>query len=64
MNPHKKLTTAQAALYLGLSVSTLKNLRASGEGPAWFKPTDAINSPVLYEVFDLDTWVRERKNHG
>lgn len=64
MSPHTKLTTAQAAKYLHMSVSTLKNLRASGDGPAWFKPTDAINSPVLYEVVDLDMWVKGRKRNG
>lgn len=61
MNPRTKLTTAQAARYLHVSVSTLKRYRACRKGPTWMKPGDGINSPVLYEVADLDQWVNGRK---
>ncbi|MBV3546737.1 helix-turn-helix domain-containing protein [Bifidobacterium longum] len=61
MNPRAKLTVKQAAQYLHVSVSTLKRWRADNTGPTWFKATDAINSPCLYEVADLDRWVMMQK---
>ncbi|MBU9069353.1 hypothetical protein KSX19_05430 [Bifidobacterium longum] len=42
-------------------MSTLKRWRADNTGPTWFKATDAINSPCLYEVADLDRWVMMQK---
>lgn len=61
MNPRVKLTTAQAAKYLNISQRQLERMRADGTGPVWLKRGDAVNSPCLYEVADLDTWVRLRK---
>ena len=61
MNPRSKLTVKQAAQYLHVSASTLKRWRADNTGPTWFKATDAINSPCLYELADLDMWLAARK---
>lgn len=61
MSPRVKLTVRQAARYLHVSESTLKRMRSDGNGPAWFKAGDAVNSPILYEVADLDMWIRSRK---
>ena len=61
MNPRAKLTTEQAAIYLGVSSRTMERMRADNRGPEWFKAGDAINSPCLYEVADLDMWVLARK---
>lgn len=61
MNPRAKLTTAQAARYLGVSQRRMERMRAEGNGPTWFKAGDAINSPCMYEVADLDMWVRTQK---
>ena len=60
MNPRMKLTAGQAAAYLHVSRSTLKRMRADGTGPVWFQPGDAVNSPCLYEVADLDRWAASR----
>lgn len=61
MNPRAKLTTAQAARYIGLSKRQLERMRDAGDGPVWFKAGTAINSPCMYEVGDLDVWIRQRK---
>lgn len=39
----------------------MERMRADGTGPTWFKAGDAINSPCLYELADLDMWVRGQK---
>ena len=54
MNPRAKLTTEQAAIYLGVSPRTMERMRADNRGPEWFKAG-------LYELADLDMWVRARK---
>lgn len=61
MNPKRKLTVSEAAAYLHVSTSTLKRWRRAGHGPAWMKPTDSLNAPVLYELGDLDMWAARRK---
>lgn len=61
VNPRAKLTTAQAARYLNLSQRQMERMRTERTGPAWFKAGDAINSPCLYEVADLDMWVKAQK---
>lgn len=67
MNPRAKLTTKQAALYLGVSTRTMERMREENRGPSWFKSGDATNSPCLYELADLDMWVlvrKRRQGHG
>ena len=54
MNPRAKLTTRQAARYLGVSPRTMERMREEDRGPSWFKAGDAFNSPCLYELADLD----------
>lgn len=61
VNPRAKLPTAQAAHYLGVSQRQMERMRGDGTGPIWFKAGDAINSPCMYEVGDLDVWVRTQK---
>lgn len=61
MNPRAKLTTAQAATYLHKSQRHLERMRSDNTGPVWFKAGDAINSPCLYELADLDMWVKTQK---
>ena len=39
----------------------MERMRVDNTGPVWFKAGDAINSPCLYEVADLDRWVMEQK---
>lgn len=44
-----------AAAYTGLSVSTLAQWRAAGQGPAYSKRGGSI----LYAIADLDAWLAE-----
>ena len=46
---------------LARSQRQMERMRADNTGPVWFKAGDAINSPCLYEVADLDRWVMEQK---
>jgi predicted DNA-binding transcriptional regulator AlpA len=47
-----------AALYVGLSASTLNKLRCAGGGPKFLKLT---RSAVRYAVADLDAWIEARR---
>ena len=51
------VNTRQAAVYLGLSTSTLNRYRVGGEGPAFHR----FGSRVLYHRDDLDAWAGERR---
>ena len=51
------LNTDQAGSYLGLSPSTLRRMRVTGEGPRYSK----AGRRVIYDPCDLDEWVQERK---
>lgn len=49
------LDTAAAAAYLGSTAGTLKNWRASGQGPAYHIVNERL---VRYHTEDLDRFVR------
>ncbi len=51
------LNTKHAADYLGISPSTLVRLRIQGGGPLYAKAARR----VIYEIADLDAWVKENK---
>ena len=51
------IRVAEAANYIGLSVSTLNKLRCFGGGPAYLK----LGRCVFYSITDLDAWVAERR---
>jgi hypothetical protein len=51
------LTPKEAALYLNVSVSTLKNWRALGIGPRWRRRGARL---VSYFPADLDAFLREQ----
>ncbi len=58
LGPHRrKLSTAEAAAYLGLGKSTLDKLRISGGGPIY----STLMRRVLYDPADLDTWFAKHK---
>lgn len=42
----------------GMTVANLKDLRASGKGPAYFKPTGERGHVTLYDRDDVVAWVR------
>ena len=50
------LSPREAARYLGISVSTLKNWRAKNIGPAWRKRGARL---IAYFPDDLDAFLRE-----
>ncbi|MFR0604367.1 helix-turn-helix domain-containing protein [Bifidobacterium pseudolongum subsp. globosum] len=57
------LTTAQAARYLGVSVSTLNRWRASGRGPVAI--TYEPGRIVRYELYELERFkAAGRSGHG
>ena len=51
------LTTEQAAIFLGLSSSTLAKLRVFGGGPSFLK----LGRAVRYAREDLDAWLTSRR---
>ncbi|WP_390458717.1 MULTISPECIES: helix-turn-helix transcriptional regulator [Bifidobacterium] len=62
MNPRAKLSTEQAAIYLGVSVSTMKRMRASRTGPAYIRLEPS--RMIRYELWALDQWVADRRKRG
>jgi hypothetical protein len=54
---YRRLRTAEAAQYLGISASTLSKLRVFGGGPKYHKPTRR----VIYDTRDLDEWFEARQ---
>jgi hypothetical protein len=63
---HRLLTEKQAAPYIGMSRSFLRQSRMNGRrqnrtpGPPFLK----IGRKVLYLVEDLDTWLLEHRHDG
>jgi predicted DNA-binding transcriptional regulator AlpA len=51
------LTTPQAAIYLGLAVSTLNKWRCFGDGPRFLK----LGRAVRYRREDLDSFLVSRQ---
>jgi predicted DNA-binding transcriptional regulator AlpA len=49
----RALTVRGAAIYLGLSASTLNKLRCTGAGPIYFK----LGRAVRYDPQELDQWL-------
>ena len=54
--PSPLWTTKQAAVYLGLSMSTLNKWRCYGSGPAFLK----LGRSVRYRKSQLDNFLTER----
>ena len=52
-----KLTTPQAAAFVGLGASSLEKLRVIGGGPAFLK----IGRRVVYDALDLEQWLAKHK---
>ncbi|WP_323985933.1 helix-turn-helix transcriptional regulator [Microbacterium plantarum] len=45
----------------GMTVANLKDLRASGKGPAYFKPTGERGHVTLYSEADIICWVEAKR---
>jgi hypothetical protein len=56
-----RLTTRQAAAYLGCAQQTLRNWRCEGIGPKWHR---ASSTRILYWKRDLDEWDEERQRNA
>lgn len=46
----------------GMTVRTLADLRKTGKGPAYFKPTGDRGKVVVYAEADVDEWVRRSRH--
>ena len=57
--PHR-MSTPEAATYLGLSARTLEKLRISGGGPEYLKP----NRRVVYDRDVLDEWLAGKRRRS
>ncbi len=55
--PCRRLSTKEAAAYLGVSARTLEKARVSGGGPPYHK----IFARVIYDTDDLDCWLKARR---
>ena len=55
-----RLSSPEAAKYLGLSEVTIKTWRRRGTGPAWLK----LGRRVLYDRHDLDEFMVMRRHGG
>ena len=58
--PHRRVTTAVAAEYVGLAKITLEKYRVHGGGPAFLK----IGRRVVYDTRDLDTWLESHRRNS
>jgi hypothetical protein len=54
---HAKLSTRDAARFLGVSASMLAKLRISSGGPIFSK----LGRRVVYDLVDLEAWSASRK---
>jgi predicted DNA-binding transcriptional regulator AlpA len=57
----KKLTTNEAAAYLGIAASTLSKMRLTGGGPIFLK---LGFRRVVYDVADLEAWAASRRRQS
>jgi hypothetical protein len=58
------LNTVQAAAYLGRSVSTMRNWRVQGYGPAFVKVGRGKKAPVGYTQEDLDAYIAAQRKRS
>ena len=61
MKMNQFLDTKEAAKHVRLSTATLERLRVTGSGPPFIKP---IPTRVVYDVTDLDAWMRARRRQS
>lgn len=57
----RKLTTNDAAAYLGIAASTLSKMRLTGGGPVFLK---LGFRRVVYDVADLEAWAATRRRQS
>lgn len=54
------LSSALAAIMLGIKPTTLEIWRCKGKGPPFVKLGTAKQAPVVYRRSDVEAWMRER----
>lgn len=54
------LTAEEVAKILRSSVRTLENWRLDGKGPAYIRLSDVGRARVLYNLRDLEVWIKSR----
>jgi hypothetical protein len=52
----RRISSRQAADYVGLSEDKMRKLRMAAGGPLFMK----IDSRVIYDTADLDTWMESK----
>jgi hypothetical protein len=57
-DPEDRMTPAEAALYLGVTVQTLRGWRSKRCGPPFFQPT---RYAIFYARADLREWLMQRR---
>lgn len=57
LHPDGRLTTKDAASYIGMSMSWLNQSRCRGAGPVYMK----LGGHVRYSIKDLDNWLDEQR---
>ena len=57
------LTAEQVAEYLGISVNTLYNMRARGDGPTAHK-WGGRSGPLRYQQVDVEKWLAANREVG
>lgn len=55
----RALTPLEAAVYIGVSRTTLQLMRSQGMGPRFFKIGEDEGG-IRYDLRDLDRWIDER----
>lgn len=60
MEVSQRMSTRNAAAYVGLSARTLEKLRITGGGPLYLKP----NRRVIYDRDDLDAWLSGKRRRS
>ncbi|WP_259663975.1 helix-turn-helix transcriptional regulator [Rhizobium bangladeshense] len=59
-NQRRMLRTDDAAIYTGVSASTLNKLRLTGGGPDYLK----LGKSVVYDPADLDAWLSSKRRRS
>lgn len=71
VTPIRPAASADAGVYLspeqvcelvpGMTVANLRDLRSSGKGPAYFKPTGERGHVTVYKRTDVVAWVERSR---
>ena len=60
LKQNRRLSTKEAAAYMGISPRTLEKCRITGGGPSYLKIFDR----VLYDMDELDGWLAKQRRRS